>query len=388
MKIISTVFFASLFVVGLTACDGGGGGSDDANTVRQAYYSTPQEVHPTMRFVDLQTSGFGSVCGITDAGIAWCWGHNGHGELGTQTPMETCSSSPCTGNPQRVETELHFVSLNSGSNGVDFHCGLLASGEAYCWGFGLGGQLGNGESSDSHIPVAVGGGIKFESINSGFYGTCGRKLEGDVYCWGAGVSDTLASQLTPYADFDLGENHVCALTESGEAFCWGDNWYGQSTGEEPGATEGIGTVLKPRLVAGVSGLISIVAGGDTSCGLDTAGQAYCWGSNTGTNLQEGSDVGPYPVDGEHVFASLHAGLQHICGLTIDGDAFCWGIGIGGNLGSGSESTSRVPIRVSVDIRFAKLSYWPNCGLAENGGAYCWGSNAWGQIGRPPYFADP
>ena len=29
MRIISTVLFASLFVLGLTACDGGGGGSDD-----------------------------------------------------------------------------------------------------------------------------------------------------------------------------------------------------------------------------------------------------------------------------------------------------------------------------------------------------------------------
>lgn len=178
------------------------------------------------------------------------------------------------------------------------------------------------------------------------------------------------------------------MTESGEEFCWGDKWYGQSTGEVPGQTEGIRAVLTPRLVAGVSGFISIVAGGDTSCGLDTAGQAYCWGSNTGTNLQEWPDVGPYPVDGEYVFASLHAGVQHICGLTIDGDAYCWGVGISGNLGSSSESDSRVPIRVSVDVRFASY-YIGRIVVSPKMVGLTAGARMSGvRLGGPPYLADP
>ncbi len=391
---------------------GGGGGvdidwvDDNGFPTRPLGYSTPQLVDPSLRFVEVQSGAPGSVCGTTTEGSTWCWGKNGHGELGTLAPMETCfcllEIAPCTDEPQQVDTTLQFVSLSSGSFGTDFTCGLLENGEAYCWGFGIGGQLGDGQRSDSHTPVAVTGGLRFERIRSGGSGTCGQTLTGEVYCWGGtlgliyGNGDPFEGHITPtlanwgqtFVDFDLGELHACGITEAGEAYCWGNNWFGQVTGVLPGQTGGMGRSEVPLLVPGVSGLRSIVTGSDTSCGLDDAGQAYCWGIHTGSAAQVWPDVGPYAVDGEHVFVSLHAAFDHYCGLTADGEAYCWGSGIVGNLGNGSENHSQTPVKVQTEVRFVSLSHRPTCGLSDTGEAYCWGGNAWGELGRPPYCADP
>ena len=266
----------------LAACTGGGDDTDrSSGSPSQSFI--PQAVHPSIAFVDLQANGSGSVCGITEAGETLCWGKNEHGELGTQSPMSDCDGIPCTGEPQTVETPLRFVSLTAGSPGAGFFCGLVQSGEAYWWGFGIGGQLGDGNRSNSHIPVPVAGGRRFVSLRSGYNGTCGLTATAGVYCWGAGVGEMLAADLTRFADFDLGENHSCAIADSGEAYCWGSNWYGQATGGTPGQLDGIREVLEPEPVDGVAGLVAIVAGGDTSCGLNNAGQAFCWGSRTGSS---------------------------------------------------------------------------------------------------------
>ena len=57
-----------------------------------------------------------------------------------------------------------------------------------------------------------------------------------------------------------GDDHSCALTNSGEALWWGDNDYGQSSPPE-------GTFS------------AITAGRFHSCALTNSGEALCWGSN-------------------------------------------------------------------------------------------------------------
>lgn len=86
------------------------------------------------------TLGSAHSCTIDSTGSAWCWGTEG---LGTGA-----SSSP---EPARVLGALNFVSLAAGSN---FTCGISRDG-AWCWGDNSLGQLGNGNTVDSPIPVRV-----------------------------------------------------------------------------------------------------------------------------------------------------------------------------------------------------------------------------------------
>src|SRR5664280_628120 len=71
-----------------------------------------------------------------------------------------------------------------------------------------------------------------------------------------------------------GYDHTCALAPSGQAYCWGSNWAGK-LGDNT-TTERHTPVAVQQ--GGVT-FTSITAGGDGSCGLTSAGAAWCWGRN-------------------------------------------------------------------------------------------------------------
>ena len=59
---------------------------------------------------------------------------------------------------------LTFASLTAGA----YHtCGLTSGGAAYCWGYNVYGQLGDGSTTGRTAPVAVAGGLTFASLTAG-----------------------------------------------------------------------------------------------------------------------------------------------------------------------------------------------------------------------------
>lgn len=151
------------------------------------------------------TAGAAFACAIDGAGETWCWGHNGHGELGDGTGEDR------TG-PVRVAGSLAFASIVAGSQHA---CGLTADGIAYCWGDAREGQTGSAGQACLHgsqprqcepAPVAVAGGHRFVSLVAGRWHTCGMRADGAVYCWGGNLSGQLGS-----GSFDPVASHVPAL---------------------------------------------------------------------------------------------------------------------------------------------------------------------------------
>lgn len=187
-----------------------------------------------------------------------------------------------------------------------------------------------------------------------------------------------------FAQVSTGGNSTCGITTAGAAYCWGNNQYGQLGN---GATT---NSPSPTKVAGGITFGSVSVGGlfEFSCGLSTAGAAYCWGYDDYGQLGNGkfsTSATPVAVSTGVIFKQLSAGEGgHVCGLDNNGAAFCWGYNSNGQLGQGAVAFSATPLAVTGGLTFTAISAGANgqtCGIATGGTAYCWGSNQNGELGN-------
>ena len=65
-----------------------------------------------------------------------------------------------------------------------------------CWGANESGQLGNGTTDSSNVPVPVTGLKDVEAIVAGGAHSCARRTDGTVWCWGANTSGQLGDGVT------------------------------------------------------------------------------------------------------------------------------------------------------------------------------------------------
>jgi alpha-tubulin suppressor-like RCC1 family protein len=334
------------------------------------------------------STGFEHACGLLDSGEAYCWGRGDSGQLGDG--MYGSSTLPV-----EVMTSASFQEVSSGS----FHsCALTPAGEAYCWGGGSTGRLGTGSTASESTPAPVSGGHAFQDLRAGYYHTCGVTSAGQVLCWGSngdgqlgdGVSSYSAVPIPPalppgrvFSGAGTGIYHSCALTESGEVWCWGYNYYGQ-LGDET-----FDDRMTPVQVTGLpSDMTALAVGGFHGCGLDGSGKAWCWGRNYEGQL--GGSFGSFvataqEVPGDQVFESLFATYYGTCGLTGAGEVFCWGQNSRGQLGVGDLGYYSGPQEVAGDRQWVMVGdgfgYNHTCGVTVSGDAYCWGWQRRGALGN-------
>src|SRR5204862_2751579 len=115
------------------------------------------------------------TCGLIGGGAAYCCGGNYVGQLGDGSTTNSSTPVPVAGG-------LNFSALTTGVGGHT--CGLTMSGAAYCWGGNHIGQLGDGSTTLSSIPVAVSGGLSFRGLAAGAALTCGLRPTGAASCRG------------------------------------------------------------------------------------------------------------------------------------------------------------------------------------------------------------
>jgi alpha-tubulin suppressor-like RCC1 family protein len=297
-----------------------------------------------------------------------------------------------------------FVGAQTTTTG-GFTCGIITTGDMYCWGISWFGVRGNGTAGDTEPglePTLVSGGLGWTDVSAGRYFVCGIAVGGAAYCWGDGDVGQLgngASGSPPNvtAPAPVSGNHnirsvsnaetqgACALTVANAGICWGVGTYGRLGNGDEALTS------VPVSVNGALAFDALSTTVGATCGV-AGGSAYCWGyeSLLGLGNTPAPDVcavstpcarTPVPVSGGHSFRPILAMDGAVaCAVGTDDQTYCWGSGY---LGNGALETSTVPIAVSGGWSFTSLTAGDGykCGTIANGTAYCWGLNRNGRLGN-------
>lgn len=313
--------------------------------------------------------------------------------------VPTMPAAPPPGVALTVIPTTAFSTLDAGET---HSCALTSAGQAWCWGRNSVGQLGDSTATTRTVPVQVlqQSGVTFAALSAGASHNCAITSAGQAWCWGYNADGRLGDSTTnlglapvavkplggvAFTSISAGNGHTCGLNSSGQAYCWGSNAYGQLGNN---ATAYQKTPVAVQHPSGVT-FASISAAYTHTCALDTTGQAWCWGYGAEGALGGGFSFGDsVPVQVTHpsgvTFTSLSTEWRHACALTSAGQAYCWGKNGGGQLGDNTTTTRYTPVAVQQPsgVTFASIAAGDvnTCARTSAGQSYCWGAGSRGQVG--------
>ncbi len=310
-------------------------GSGSTKNVGDTPATVPAKVGPVNlgagRTAKAISAGGAHTCAILDDGSVRCWGFGYEGQLGygsTNNVGDTPATVPAKVGPVDLGPGRKAVAISAGS----YHtCAILDEGSVRCWGYGNEGQLSYGSTNNVGDtpatvpakvgPVNLGAGRTAKAISAGGAHTCAILDDGSVRCWGNGVygqlgygnTDNVGDHKPPGSArpvnlgghsataISAGGNGTCAILDDRSVRCWGDGVYGQlgygntnNVGDTPTTVPArVGPV---NLGAGRAA-IAISTGELHTCALLDDGSVRCWGN--GANGQLGycntRDVGDTPA---------------------------------------------------------------------------------------------
>ena len=270
-------------------------------------------------------------CFVDNDGKVYTWGENYDGELGngkTDSTIVPICISDIEGNELKGKNIVDIV--KSGF----FKVALDDNGKVYTWGSNVGGQLGNGTENDSSVPICIS-----DTENSVLKGKNIKNISANGYT-------------------------VCAIDDNGKVYTWGKNNYGQlGNGKTTNSSMPIcisdteNSVLKGKNIKNIS------ANGYTVCAIDDNGKVYTWGKNNYGQLGNGkttnssmpiciSDVQNNALNNATITKSITRSID-IYAIDDNGKLYAWGGNDYRQLGNGTTTSSNVPICMN-DVTGSKL----------------------------------
>lgn len=245
---------------------------------------------------------FDGALAIDARGHVWAWGLNADGDL--------CVSGLVELRP--VELPLTSVTLAAGAR---THSLFASAGKVFACGSGSSGVLGTGSTASSSTPVPVvglPGGSRVAALTSSWEGSGALFGDGTYYNWGYNAAGQLGDGTTTDSAvpvrvalpgavrqvFQGGSGpkngQTIAILADGSVWAWGDNDRGQL---------GVGTrvssdvPVRVGVPAGVT-FVDVSSGGSASYAISRSGELWAWGDNASGQLGVGmgTTVATRPVD--------------------------------------------------------------------------------------------
>ena len=339
-------------------------------------------------------AGSAFACALREGGKVSCWGGNYFGQLGAS--QDDVFSSPI---PIEIPSISDATSITAGVG----HTCAVRSGEIYCWGRNIHGQLGNGmDSSLSYEKVQIPGINDAIDVSATTRHSCATHDTGEISCWGTtwrgARGDAASGNASLPVKIDSISNAIsvssssgitCATLESGEGSCWGFFWNNDFTENADGDISPVPALWRDTK-QDTTEITSLETGDNHACALHADGTITCAGANWYGNVGNGEfgaiDWTPTEVVGIDDAVGLSLGFYHTCAVHATGEISCWGRNEDGQLGNGTEgleNNSAVPVKVSgiTDATAVSTTYLSlTCALHETGEVSCWGSNLAGELG--------
>ncbi len=338
---------------------------DGGNTQRLA----PVAVDDTGVLADktifaLATGYLHSVALCSDGTLA-SWGYNVQGQLGDNGSAN--QSGPVAVDRSGVLAGKVVVAIASGS----YHnLALCSDGSIAAWGFNNHGQLGDGTNTTARTPVRVKtdgvlAGKQVVAVAAGAYQSYALCSDGTIAAWGyndegelgnGGSSGTPIPVAVALSDrkavsIAAGQYHALALCTDGTLLAWGYNPRGQLGNSSIADSKSPVPIGAFGALAGKS-VKTISAGASHSLALCDDGTLAAWGLNSQNQLGvTGIPQSTTPVTviaPARPLAALAAGAHHNLLRFADGGMAAWGGNSNGQLGSNQTQPS--PVAVGVDTR--------------------------------------
>ncbi len=332
------------------------------------------------RRIEQVVTGGGHACAVRHDGTVQCWGVNSKGQLGLgdiEVRGDQLAEMGAALTPVDIGGLVRAMTL-----GFDFSCALLLDGNVKCWGNNGYGQLGLGDTTArGSVPGQMGSALGTIDL-------------------GVGRTATAIS---------AGKEHACALLDSGQVKCWGNNANGRlglgDVKARGDAKNEMGDQLPTVQLGKGRSAKAIACGAMHTCALLDNSQVKCWGDNSGGQLglgdtenrgestaQMGDALASVLLGVGRTVKSLAAGYAFNCAILDDDALKCWGGNVTGELGLESAAwhgmkpsemgdalpsvnlgKGRAASKVTGGLGFA-------CALLDIDAVKCWGANGYGQLG--------
>ena len=263
------------------------------------------------------------------------------------------------------------------STGDYYSAAIDTNGSLWTWGRNDCGQLGNGTTDDSVVPLKVMDGIVSVSCGSSHIAVI--KTDGSLWTWGynsdgqlgngnTNNSSTPTKVLDDIVAVSCGGKHTAAIKNDGSLWVFGSSTHNS-----------VSTSQKTTPTKVMDDVIAISAGNGFTAVIKADNSLWTWGSNTDGQLgHNGGSPSRYPTQVMEDVIAVSAGTSHCTAIKSDGSLWAWGSYMYGKLGTEDAETTPA---IDSGVTLASAGCYHTAAIKSDGSLWMWGNNKYGQLGN-------